>query len=336
MKTNFPDYKTEFPDYRLFSMRYRSRAATYLLAAFVLILLGYYLPRLLPGDFTTAMYSGSPVILTAEQEAELRAQYAGKEGLGRYLLALVSLDWGFSYAFSAPVSSLIFSALPWTLFLVGGAHLIATLLGFIAGVEAAWRRGSLEKGWVGLMTFLEGAPEIATGVLLLLVFALHLGWFPAAGGETAYAQYGLLRWGLDVLHHTILPFFTLLMAYLPGNFLLTRGSMVVTLKAPFLKTAQAKGLPPLRVRYGHAARNALLPVMTRFSLRFAFMLTGALVVETIYSYPGLGTLLFKSIALRDLPLIQAIVLFSSLMVLTINMAMEILYRQLDPRVQDES
>jgi len=316
-------------------MRYRSRAVTYLLAAFVLILLGYYLPRLLPGDFVTAMYSGSQVILTAEQEAELQAHYAAKQGLGRYLLSLFSLDWGFSYAFSAPVSSLILSALPWTLFLVGGAHLIATLLGFIAGVEAAWRRGPVEKGSVGLMTFLEGAPEIATGVLLLLVFSLHLGWFPAAGGETAYANYGRLRWGLDVLHHTALPFVTLLLAYLPGNFLLARGSMVVTLKSPFLKTAQAKGLPPLRVRYGHAARNALLPVMTRFGLRFAFMLTGALVVETIFSYPGLGTLLFKSIALRDLPLIQAIVLFSSLMVLTINMAIEILYRQLDPRVQNE-
>jgi peptide/nickel transport system permease protein len=112
--------------------------------------------------------------------------------------------------------------------------------------------------------------------------------------------------------------------------------MVVTLKSPFLKTAQAKGLPPLRVRYSHAARNALLPVMTRFTLRFAFLLTGALVVETIYSYPGLGTLLFKSIALRDLPLIQAIVLFSSLLVLTINMILEILYRRLDPRVQDET
>ena len=336
MKTKFPDYKPDFPDYRLFSMRYRSRAATYLLAAFILILLGYYIPRLLPGDFVTAMYSGSPVVLTTDQEAELKAHYAGREGLGRYLVSLFSLDWGFSYAFSAPVSSLIFAALPWTLFLVGGAHLIATLLGFIAGVEAAWRRGPLERVWVGLMTFLEGAPEIATGVLFLLFFALHLGWFPAAGGETAYAKYGFLRWGLDVLHHTALPFFTLLIAYLPGNFLLARGSMVVTLKAPFLKTAQAKGFPPLRVRYSHAARNALLPVMTRFTLRFAFLLTGALVVETIYSYPGLGTLLFKSIALRDLPLIQAIVLFSSLMVLTINMILEILYRRLDPRVQNEA
>ncbi len=336
MKTNLLHDKPEIPDYRLFSMRYRSRVATYLLAALILILLGYYLPRLLPGDFVTAMYSDSPVVLTQEEEAGLKASYAKKEGLGTYLLAVVSLDWGFSYAFSAPVSSLIFAALPWTLFLVGGAHLIATLVGFIAGVEAAWRRGLWEKVGVGLMTFLEGTPEIATGVGFLLIFALYLGWFPASGGQTAYADYGLLHRGLNILHHTALPFFTLLIAYLPGNFLLARASMVVTLKAPFLRTARAKGLPPIRVRYSHAARNALLPVMTRFGLRFAFLLTGALVVETIYAYPGLGTLLFKSIALRDLPLIQAIVLFSSLMVLTVNMVLEILYRQLDPRVQDEA
>ncbi|MCK9274164.1 MAG: ABC transporter permease [Syntrophales bacterium] len=309
---------------------------TYLIAAFLLILLGYYLPRVLPGDYVTAMYSQSQAIITEEEEAWLKAEYADKESFCEYIIALVTLDWGYSLVFSEPVSDLIFSALPWTLFLLGSAHLLAMIIGFIAGVEAAWRRGPLEKLSVGLMTFLEGAPEIATGILLLFIFALVLGWFPAAGGETAYAGYGMFRWGLDVLYHTILPFITLFFAYLPGNFLLARGSMIVILKSPFLKTAYAKGLPSLRVRYGHGARNALLPVVTRFGLRFSFMLTGALVVETIFSYPGLGTLLFKSIALRDLPLIQAIVLFSSLLVLTVNIALEICYRFLDPRVRNET
>jgi len=100
-----------------------------------------------------------------------------------------------------------------------------------------------------------------------------------------------------------------------------------------VETARAKGLPPARVRYGHAARNALLPMVTRFGLRIAFMITGALVVETIYSYPGLGTLLFNAIALRDLPLIQGIVLFSSLMVLFVNLALEYVYGWIDPRVR---
>jgi len=321
--------------HKLLSGRFRGRAVAYLLAVLLLVLMSYYLPRLLPGDFVTAMYSGSPVTLTGEQEAELRTHYAAGDSLGHYLVSLFFLDWGFSFAFLTPVSSLILAALPWTLFLVGGAHLLSTLLGFIAGVEAAWRRGAVEKGLVAVMTFLEGIPEMGTGVLLLLLFSLYLGWFPAAGGETAYAGYSLPRWCLDVLHHTALPFITLVGAYLPGSFLLARGGMVVVLHSPFIKTARAKGLPPLRVRYGHAARNALLPVVTRFGLRFAFMLTGALVVESIYSYPGLGTLLFKAISLRDLPTIRAIVLFSSLLVLVINMALEVLYERLDPRVQHE-
>lgn len=320
-------------EYRLFSIGFRGRAAAYGLAFLSLILISYYLPRLLPGDFVTAMYAGSPVVLSPGEEAELRAHYAANDSLGRYVVSLFSLDWGFSHAFSAPVSGLIFAALPWTLFLVGGAHLVATLLGFIAGVEAAWRRGLFEKGAVAAMTFLEGLPEIATGVLLLLVFSLTLGWFPSAGGETAYAAYSLPRWCLDVLYHAALPFFTLVGAYLPGNFLLARGGMAIALGSPYLKTARAKGLPSFRVRYGHAARNALLPVVTRFGLRFAFMLTGALVVESIYAYPGVGTLLFKAIGMRDLPTIRAIVLFSSLLVLFINMTIELVYGRLDPRVR---
>ena len=139
-------------------------------------------------------------------------------------------------------------------------------------------------------------------------------------------------WVWDVLRHLALPLATLVLSYFPGNFLLTRGSMVTVLREPFVETARAKGLPPVRVRYVHAARNALLPMITRFGLRFAFMVTGALVVETIYSYPGLGTLMFNAISMRDLPLIQGIVLISALMVLFINLVLEWVYGRVDPRV----
>jgi peptide/nickel transport system permease protein len=310
---------------------------SYGLAALLMLYASYQLPRLLPGDFVTAMYSSSQVTLDAQQEQELQAMYTRQDGFGGYLLDFFSLSWGYSFAFLEPVSSLILQALPWTLLLMGGAHLCSMLAGFAAGVETAWRRGkALEKTGVGLMTVLQGIPELGTGVLLLLVFALHLGWFPASGAETAYAEQSPGRQVLDVLHHLVLPFATLFLAYFPGNFLLTRGSMVLILKARFLETARAKGLPPLRVRYAHAARNALLPLVTRFGLRLAFMLTGALVVETLFAYPGLGTLLFKAIAMRDLPLVQGIVLFSSLLVLLVNLALEAVYGRLDPRVKHAS
>lgn len=305
---------------------------TFSLAALVLVCLSYVLPRLMPGDFVTAMFASSHVTLTQEQESEQRAYFQNEEGFGRYLLRLLRLDWGNSYALGQSVFSLIFQAFPWTLLLAGGSHLIASLLGFVVGVEAAWRLESrIERGLVGVMTLLEGIPEMALAAVLLALFAFHFQWFPAAGAQTPYVELSFGGRLLDTACHLVLPMGTLVLAYFPGNFLLARNSMVMVLGEEFILTARAKGLPPWRIRYHHAARNALLPVVTRFGLRVAFMVTGVVVVETIFSYPGLGTLLFNAIRSRDLPLIQGVVLFSSLAVLAVNLALEILYVRIDPR-----
>ncbi|MCF8128289.1 MAG: ABC transporter permease [Deltaproteobacteria bacterium] len=307
---------------------------TFALAALIMTWLSYALPRFLPGDFITATYGASQVTLTAQQEAALRADLGQEGGFGHYLWRLVRFDWGYSYVFQTPVSALFFSALPWTLLLMGSAHLISMVIGFVAGVEAAWRRNSsFEKGMVGGMTVLEGIPEICTGVILLFVFALQLQWFPAAGAETAYGELDFLSHVVDVGHHLTLPLCTLVLAYFPGNFLLTRNSMIMVIMADYINTARAKGLPPLRIRYVHAARNALLPVVTRFGMRLAFMITGALVVEKINAYPGVGTLLYNAISARDLPVIQAVVLMSSLIILAIFFALELVYRIIDPRIR---
>ena len=307
---------------------------TFLVAVIILTWFSYILPRFLPGDFVTAAYSTSQVTLTAEQETALRNYYGQDEGFGQYLSRVIRFDWGYSYVFETPVSVLFFSALPWTILLMGTAHVISMLMGFVAGVEAAWRRNSsFEKGMVGGMTVLEGIPEICSGVILLFVFALQLQWFPAAGAETAYAEKNFLAYVVDVGHHLVLPLCTLVLAYFPGNFLLTRNSMMMVIMADYIKTARAKGLPPLRIRYVHAARNALLPVVTRFGMRLAFMITGALVVEKINSYPGVGTLLYNAISARDLPVIQSVVLMSSVIILAIFFALEFVYRIIDPRIQ---
>lgn len=321
-----------------FINRYKPRwlgiSVAFGLAALVMIYLSYSLPRLLPGDFVISMYSSSQVTLTPEQEIELRDYYMEDPGFFKYVLRLAYLDWGYSYAFLTPVSALFFSALPWTLLLLGTAHIVSMFIGFVSGVEVAWRRNSrLEKGMVSTMTMLEGVPEISTGVILLVLFALHLGWFPASGATTAYAELSFWAQVLDVGHHVALPLLTLILAYLPGNFLLARNSMVMVIKKPYITTAKAKGLPGRRVRYAHGARNALLPLVTRFGLRLAFMITGALVVERIFSYPGIGTLLFNAIKARDLPLIQSVVLISSLMVLAVILCLEVVYRIIDPRVE---
>ena len=256
MKMSLPQKKTLAP------------VLVYLAAGLVMVFLSYSLPRLLPGDFVTAMYANSHVTLNQQQEAELKAYYTQRPSFPAYLGRLLSLDWGYSYAFLTPVSSLILEALPWTLLLLGSAHLLSMFLGFVAGVEAAWRRGSrVEKAGVGSMTVLEGVPEIGSGVILLLVFALYLGWFPAAGAETVYAQQSAGRHLADIAMHLALPLATLIIAYFPGNFLLARGSLVLVLKSDFIRTARAKGLPPpegpLRPRrperhaaHGHPVRAA--------------------------------------------------------------------------------
>ena len=328
--------KTQNPKLKTAACRFSNDlglVVTFVIAALVMTYLSYGLPRFLPGDFVTATYGASQVTLTAEQEAELREYYGQDRGFGHYLSRVARFDWGYSYVFETPVSALFFSALPWTILLMGSAHVISMIIGFVAGVEAAWRRNSpFEKGMVGGMTVLEGIPEICTGVILLFVFALQLQWFPAAGAETAYAEKNALAYMADVGHHLALPLCTLILAYFPGNFLLTRNSMIMVIMADYIKTARAKGLPPLRIRYVHAARNALLPVVTRFGMRLAFMITGALVVEKINAYPGVGTLLYNAIAARDLPVIQAVVLMSSLIILTIFFALEFVYRFIDPRI----
>jgi peptide/nickel transport system permease protein len=316
-----------------YAPRWLGMAVAFGLAALIMIYLSYSLPRLLPGDFVISMYSSSQVTLTSEQETELRDYYMEDPGFFKYVLRLAHLDWGYSYAFLTPVSALFFSALPWTLLLLGTAHIVSMFIGFLSGVEVAWRRDScLEKGMVSTMTILEGIPEISTGVVLLVLFALHLEWFPASGATTAYAELSFWAQLIDIGHHLALPLITLILAYFPGNFLLARNSMVMVIKKPYIMTAKAKGLPDRRIRYAHAARNALLPLVTRFGLRLAFIITGALVVERIFSYPGLGTLLFHAIKARDLPLIQSVVLVSSLMVLAVILCLEIIYRIIDPRV----
>jgi len=200
----------------------------YALAALIMVYLSYSLPRTLPVDFVTSMYSGSPATLTAEQEKEIRYFYAQDEGFGHYLGRLATFKWGYSYAYLTPISTLILEALAWTLVLMGSAQLLSMFLGFLAGVETAWRRGgALEKGVVGGMTILEGMPEISTGLILLVVFALYLQWFPAAGAETAYARVTWGTWLVDVGRHLALPLATLVLASFPGNFLLTRGSMLL-------------------------------------------------------------------------------------------------------------
>lgn len=310
----------------------------YILALVLVLGLNFMLPRLLPGDPLTAIYGAEvQAQLTPELRASLEERLALNqslpEQLGAYVQGLVTGDLGYSYYYHAPVAEVVFSFLPWTLLLAGGALFLSTILGIVLGIESGWHRGGgRDTALLTGIMFLSGLPDFFIGILLLLFGGVLLGLFPLSGAMTPYAGLTGLALVLDVLHHLVLPLTALTLAGLSGAYLLTRNTMVTVLKAPFLLTARAKGLPARTVRYRHAGRNALLPVVTRTGVVVGRMATGVLFVEAVFSYPGLGQLMYNALLTRDYPVLQGIFLVITVTVLTVSFLMDILYVRLDPRV----
>lgn len=318
--------------------------ARYLLLALAVLLLNFALPRLLPGDplDVEAPEGLNPAssTLTAEVRARLRAVYhldrplAGQ--LVAYLQDLARGDLGWSISRQAPVAKLIAERLPWTLGLLLGALLVAGLGGSLLGLLAAWGGGRVDRLVVAASTTLAAVPEFLVALVLLLVLAIGLGWFPLRGGRTPFAPTdpglaGTLQTLADVVSHLALPALTLVLASTAAFVLLSRGAVRAVLPEPYLVTARAKGLPEREVALRHAARNAFLPVLTLFGLRVGHIFGGALVVERVFALPGLGLLAFEAIRARDYPVLQAVFLLGSLAVLLANLALEVAYRQLEPR-----
>lgn len=318
--------------------------ARYLLLSAAVVLLNFALPRLLPGDPLDATSPGgldaAAPALTAQERAELRAYYPFDRPMATqfvaYLGDLARGDLGWSISRSAPVRQLILERLPWTLGLVLGATIIAGMFGTALGMAAAWRGGWTDRLIVGGSSALAAIPELLVAMALLLALSSGLGWFPLQGGRTPFAPaaigvVGLLGVAADVAWHVALPAATLVIAGAAAFVLLARGAVGAVLPAPYLATARAKGLSEWRVAVGHAAPNALVPVLTLSGVRVGQILGGAIVVERIFSVPGLGLLTYQAIGARDYPVLQAVFLLGSLGVLAANFAVELTYRRLDPR-----
>ena len=309
----------------------------YLLTIFFLLFLNFLLPRLLPGDAIIAMYSGHEMVITDEMYAELVRMHGLDlplhEQFVAYLTQLAHGDLGYSYICHASTASLIMGALPWTLLLVGTSFLLSAVAGIVLGVESSWRRGRrFDKALLTSMLLLDGIPSLAIGITALTVFCLHFGWFPSAGAMTPYSSAEGIGHIMDVLRHLVLPLATLTLSIIPGDYLMIRNSMMLTIREPYVLTARAKGIRARRIKYLHAARNAILPFVTRIGIRFAYIITGALFIETIFAYPGLGLLTYSAISNRDLPLMQGILTVAVVLVLLINILVDISYQKIDPRV----
>lgn len=320
-----------------------SRAARPLLLLAILLLADFALPRLLPGDPVAAPAAGggqdAPVALTPEARARLLAYYGLDRPLpaqfGRFLLATARGDLGFSIAYNRPVRALIARRLGWTLFLVGGALALSAVGGSLLGLLAAWRGGRRGAGALDLALLLPGAlPEFVTGLALIVAFTVRWPVLPGRGALTPFRECGgaaLPGCAGDALRHAALPGLTLALAHLPAFALLMRGAARQELGQGYVTVARAKGLREPRVALGHVLRAALAPTLALLGVRVGLLLGGAVVVETLFAYPGLGLLTFQAIGARDYPLLQALFLLAGLVVLLANLGADFLIRRLDPR-----
>jgi len=311
---------------------------TYGIAFLFILALNFFLPRMMPGDPLMAIYGDEALVaMTPALKAQLVTRFALDQPLWQQFAAYISTlfrgDMGWSYFYNTSVLKVILGSLPWTLLVVGTSLVLATLLGIVLGIESGWRRGSRTDRALltGLMS-LNGFPDFFLGLVLLIVFGVLLGVAPLSGALTPYSGLSGLGLLLDVLKHMALPVAALTAAYLAGGYLLTRNTMITVLKSPFMTTARAKGLSQKALKYRHAGRNSMLPVLTMTGIWLGRVVTGALFVELVFAYPGVGQLTYQALLARDYPVIQGVFLMVAISVLVVNFAVDLLYPRLDPRV----
>lgn len=313
---------------------------SYSAAVVLLVTLNFFLPRVLPGQPLAALSDprSSTYVGDAERRAAVEEYYGLDRPLGEqfggYLTGLARGDLGTSIRLNVPVQALLTERLPWTLLLVGSSLFVATLLGMFAGIQSGWRRGrSSDRGLLGLFVALDTVPLFFVASAAAYVFAVRLGWFPLSGGRTPFSDsWGLLRQAVDVAHHLVLPATIMALQFAALQFRVMRAGMVSELGSDHLALGRLKGLPEGRLKYRYAARNALLPAVSVLAVHLGFAVTAAVFVESVFAYPGLGRLLFESVASRDYPTMQGVFLLLSAIVLGANLGAELVYRRLDPRV----
>ncbi len=311
---------------------------TYLVALGIILTLNFLLPRMMPGDPLMASYGDEALLQMSPQlKAELTERFALDQSLGSqfvsYWAALFRGDLGYSYSYNAPVTEVIFGRLHWTLLLGGLALILSTALGVLLGIESGWRRGRrIDSGMLSGMVGLSGFPDFFLGILLLLLFAVNLELLPLFGAEDAYSGLSGIERLIDIGEHLLLPLMALTLARITGAYLLTRNTMIGVLKEPYILLARAKGLKPRTIKYRHAGRNSMLPVMTRTGIWVGRMVTGVLFVEVVFAYPGIGLMTYDALTFRDYPVLQGLLLISALCVLGANFIVDLLYQKVDPRV----
>lgn len=319
-----------------------TRLSLYGFTLVAMLAINFFLPRAMPGDPIQQLIDPqtSMVVMGDTTRAALSHYYGLDQPLWKqflsYLANLMRGDLGWSISQDTPVSVLIAKKLPWTVLLMFPSILLAALISVLAGTASGWARGS-RRDRALLITFmaLDTLPIYLVGVLLIMLFTIQLGWLPLSGLRTAFREYhNFGEQAGDILVHLALPMATLTLGMAGRDYLLTRNSLISVLGEDFMLVARGKGLPEAALKYHHGMRNAVLPVFTRFIMSMGAAITGAVLVETLFAYPGMGQLMFNSVASRDYPVLQGCFLIAGLAMLLANLLADFSYYWLDPRTRE--
>ena len=326
---------------RLAQLRAVLRAISlYALTMFVVATFIFAIPRAMPGDPIAALQDPNDASYVSNEESRTRllAYYGLDRPLivqyGAYLRRIATGDLGWSISRNTPVSALIRQHLPWTLLLMSTAIAISSSISFIAGVGAAWRRGQRrDRFLVVAMTGARSIPEYALAAVLLILFAVLLPIFPLYGAKTPFAVYGSpLAKVIDIARHMALPVVALTLGLMGNKFLLVRNTTIGVLGEDYMVLARAKGLRERRLKFHHAGRNALLPFLTVLGIQIGFAVGGSVFVESVFAYPGMGSLILRAVEQRDYPVLEGCFLALASTVLVANLLLELVYTRFDPRV----
>ncbi|MEM2598096.1 MAG: ABC transporter permease [Thermoproteota archaeon] len=328
----------------MLSWRYiLQRSLNALLTYVVALIFVFIIPRLIPGSPVELM--ASSYRLPEEVAVALRTRFGlDKPPLEQFALYVKNVIFtfppyfGVSYSYyPAPVWNVVMLYLPWTLFLLTLSTVLTAAIGVFLGILSAWKRGTKLEVLISTVSiFLLSTPYFWIAMILIMIFGVYIPIFPVAGAYSSHVvskPFFSLEFILDVLRHAVLPILSLVAGNFASYTIIMRDNMVSTMGEDYITLAEAKGVKPRTIIIRHAARNALLPVLTLFTLHLGTMVGGAIVTESVFSYPGVGLLLFNAILNQDYPLIQGFFYIITVAVIIANYIADVLYVLIDPRVR---
>jgi peptide/nickel transport system permease protein len=318
---------------------YARLALQYAVTLLAALTINFFLPRLAPGEPIDAILP--PDVVESMSDAEIAAVLADYgldlpiwQQYWNYLTGLFHGDFGTSVALSMPVWDALIGRLPWTLLLMGCALLFSTLLGVVLGVFAAWKRGEMaDVSIISTVLFIGSLPPFWLAMMLIILFSTTLGWLPSFGAYKLGVPEGSWAWYMGVLQRLVMPVTALTVVHGAATLLIARSAMLMALEQDYIMFARARGLAERRVFFRHAFRNAMLPLYTNVMLGLGGMIGGALVIETVFSYPGLGSLVVMGVNARDYNLLQGIFVFATVSVIAANLLTDLFYPLIDPRTR---